>query len=130
MADLLPALVIFGVGLSLTVAPLTATVLAGADERDAGIASAINNAIARVAGLVGISLIGVVIAGSLKGDTFARDHASVTAFHHALLICAALVASGGVAGALGIVNPRRESRQRAARAASSWRAQEGGRRGG
>jgi EmrB/QacA subfamily drug resistance transporter len=108
VTDLLPALVIFGVGLSLTVAPLTATVLAGADERDAGIASAINNAIARVAGLVGISLIGVVIAGSLKGDTFAPDHASVTAFHHALLICAALVASGGVAGAIGIVNPKRK----------------------
>jgi predicted MFS family arabinose efflux permease len=51
--DLLPALLVFALGLSLTVAPLTATVLADADEHDAGIASAINNAVARVAGLVG-----------------------------------------------------------------------------
>jgi EmrB/QacA subfamily drug resistance transporter len=107
---LLPALVLFGLGLSMTVAPLTATVLAGAEERDAGIASAINNAVARVAGLVGVSVIGVVVAGSLTGDSFARNHSSVTAFHDAILICAALVASGGVAGALGIVNPRRTLR--------------------
>jgi EmrB/QacA subfamily drug resistance transporter len=107
---LLPALGLFGIGLSMTVAPLTATVLAGAEERDAGIASAINNAVARVAGLVGVSVLGVIVAGSLTGDSFARNQSSVTAFHDAILICAALVASGGVAGALGIVNPRRTLR--------------------
>jgi EmrB/QacA subfamily drug resistance transporter len=106
-SDLLPALLLFGLGLSMTVAPLTATVLADADESDAGIASAINNAIARVAGLVGVSVIGVVVAGRLVGDTFAADQGSVDAFHEALLICAALVAAGGVIGLLGIVNPRR-----------------------
>jgi EmrB/QacA subfamily drug resistance transporter len=105
--DLLPALVVFGLGLSMTVAPLTATVLADADENDAGIASAVNNAVARVAGLVGISVIGVVVAGSLVGDTFAANSASVHAFYRAIVICAALVAVGGVAGALGITNPRR-----------------------
>jgi EmrB/QacA subfamily drug resistance transporter len=107
ITDLLPALVVFGVGLSMTVAPLTATVLSVADEKDAGIASAINNAVARVAGLIGISVIGVVVASSLPGDTFARDAASVHAFHNALLICAGLVAAGGVAAAIGIENPRR-----------------------
>jgi MFS family permease len=105
--DLLPALLVFALGLSLTVAPLVATVLADADRTDAGIASAINNAIARVAGLVGISVVGVVVAGTLVGDTFERNPESVRAFHEAILICAALVAAGGVAGALGIVNPRR-----------------------
>ena len=105
--DLLPGLVVFGIGLSLTVAPLTATVLAVAGERDAGIASAINNAVARVAGLIGISVAGVVVASTLHGATFAPTAASVQAFHHAVLICAALVASGGVAAAVGIVNPRR-----------------------
>jgi EmrB/QacA subfamily drug resistance transporter len=105
--DLLPALLVFGVGLSMTVAPLTAAVLADADETDAGIASAINNAIARVAGLVGVSIVGVVIAGSLTGDTFQAGRQSVHAFHEAIAICAALVAAGGVAGALGICNPRR-----------------------
>ena len=107
LTDLLPALLVFSVGLSMTVAPLTATVLADADQSDAGIASAINNAIARVAGLVGISAIGVVLAGTLVGDTFTADHQSVRAFHEAVVICAVLVAAGGVAGAIGIVNPRR-----------------------
>ena len=100
----------FSLGLTVTVAPLTAAVLADADETDAGIASAINNAVARVAGLVGVSVVGVVVASTLTGDTFARNAQSVRAFHHAVLICAALVAGGGVAGALGITNPRRTVR--------------------
>jgi predicted MFS family arabinose efflux permease len=106
-SDLLPGLFLFAFGLTMTVAPLTATVLADADETDAGIASAINNAVARVAGLVGVSVIGVVVASKLAGDTFAANHASVRAFHEALIICGALVALGGVAGLVGIVNPRR-----------------------
>lgn len=107
LTDLLPALLVFAVGLSMTVAPLTATVLADAEQADAGIASAINNAIARVAGLVGVSVIGVVVASTLVGDTFTANAASVRAFHEVMIICAALVAAGGVAGAIGIVNPRR-----------------------
>ena len=66
LTDLLPALLVFSLGLALTVAPLTATVLADADETDAGIASAINNAVARVAGLVGVSVVGVVVAGHAR----------------------------------------------------------------
>jgi MFS family permease len=107
LSDLLPAMLIFGLGLSMTVAPLTATVLADAGEGDAGIASAINNAIARVGGLVGVSVIGVVVASALLHDTFARNAQSVRAFHEAIGICAALVASGGLVGAIGIANPRR-----------------------
>jgi EmrB/QacA subfamily drug resistance transporter len=107
LSDLLPALLVFSVGLSMTVAPLTAAVLADADETDAGIASAINNAIARVAALVGVSVIGVVVAGSLVGDTFAANAESVRAFHEAIVICAVLVAAGGIAGIVGITNPRR-----------------------
>jgi EmrB/QacA subfamily drug resistance transporter len=61
--DLLPGLVVFGLGLSMTVAPLTSTVLADADESNAGIASGVNNAIARVAGLVAIAAVGAVVAG-------------------------------------------------------------------
>jgi EmrB/QacA subfamily drug resistance transporter len=106
-ADLLPALILFALGLSMTVAPLTATVLADADEADAGIASAINNAVARVAGLIGVSVIGVAVSSSLVGDTFARNPPSVSAFHHAILIVAGLVAAGGLVGLVGIVNPRR-----------------------
>jgi predicted MFS family arabinose efflux permease len=98
LTDLLPALLIFALGLSMTVAPLTATVLADADESDAGIASAINNAVARVAGLVGISVVGVVVSGSLTGDTFAADQSSVDAFHEAIVLCGVLVAAGGAIG--------------------------------
>ncbi len=107
VADLLPALLVFALGLSMTVAPLTATVLADADENDAGIASAINNAVARVAGLVGVSVVGVVVASTLVGDTFAANTESVRAFHQVVLICGTLVAAGGIAGAVGITNPRR-----------------------
>jgi hypothetical protein len=107
VTDLLPALLVFALGLSLTVAPLTATVLADADEGDAGIASGINNAIARVAGLVGVSIVGVVVASTLVGDTFAPNSESVRAFHEVVVICAALLAAGGLAGSIGIVNPRR-----------------------
>jgi EmrB/QacA subfamily drug resistance transporter len=62
--DLLPALLVFALGLSMTVAPLTATVLADADESNAGIASGVNNAIARVAGLVAIAGVGALVAAS------------------------------------------------------------------
>jgi EmrB/QacA subfamily drug resistance transporter len=62
VSDLLPALLVFSLGLAATVAPLTATVLSDADEANAGIASGVNNAIARVAGLVAIAAVGAVIA--------------------------------------------------------------------
>jgi EmrB/QacA subfamily drug resistance transporter len=107
LADLLPALVVFALGLSLIVAPLTATVLADADEHDAGIASAINNAVARVAGLVGVAVVGLVVSSTLVGDTFAPNQESVDAFQEVVVICATLVAAGGIVGALGIANPRR-----------------------
>jgi EmrB/QacA subfamily drug resistance transporter len=108
--DVLPAILVFSLGLTMTVAPLTAAVLADADETDAGIASGINNAVARVAGLVGVSVVGVVVARTLLGDTFGANSESVRAFHEAVVICAALVAAGGVAGATGITNPRRRVR--------------------
>jgi len=107
VTDVLPAILVFSLGLTMTVAPLTAAVLADADEADAGIASAVNNALARVAGLVGVPIAGVVAASTLVGDTFVADDASVDAFHRVVVICAALVATGGVVGAVGIVNPRR-----------------------
>jgi predicted MFS family arabinose efflux permease len=64
LVDLLPGLLVFSVGLSMTVAPLTATVLADADDSNAGIASGVNNAIARVASLVTIAAVGAVVAAA------------------------------------------------------------------
>jgi EmrB/QacA subfamily drug resistance transporter len=60
--DVLPALLVLSIGLALTVAPLTATVLADASEADAGIASAINNAIARTAALIAVAAVGAVVS--------------------------------------------------------------------
>jgi EmrB/QacA subfamily drug resistance transporter len=62
VTELLPALLIFALGLVCTVAPLTATVLSEADESNAGIASGINNAVARIAGLLAIAAVGAVIS--------------------------------------------------------------------
>lgn len=72
VADVLPGLVVFAVGLSITVAPLTATVLADADERNAGVASGVNNAIARVAGLLGIAAIGAIVAAQFTATLDSR----------------------------------------------------------
>src|ERR1022692_3730420 len=72
LTELLPALLVFSVGLAATVAPLTATVLSDADEGNAGIASGINNATARIAGLLSIAAVGAVVSAQF-------DHALDTA---------------------------------------------------
>ena len=63
LTEVLPAVLVFGLGLSATVAPLTATVLDSVDEHHTGIASGINNGISRVAGLLAIAVLGALIAG-------------------------------------------------------------------
>jgi EmrB/QacA subfamily drug resistance transporter len=60
--DVLPAMLLFGLGLAITVAPLTTTVLNSVEERHAGVASGVNNAVARVAGLIAIAALGAVIS--------------------------------------------------------------------
>jgi EmrB/QacA subfamily drug resistance transporter len=62
VVDVLPAVLVFGLGLSATVAPLTATVLDSVSERRVGIASGINNGVSRVAGLLAIAVLGAVIS--------------------------------------------------------------------
>ena len=66
VSEVLPALLVFALGLSLTVAPLTAAVLAGS-EHEAGIASGVNNAVARVAGLLGTAAVGAAVSASFAG---------------------------------------------------------------
>jgi EmrB/QacA subfamily drug resistance transporter len=95
--ELLPPLLVFSVGLSMIVAPLTATVLADASERDAGIASGVNNAVARVAGLLGIAVVGAAAAGG-------SNRLDESGFRLAMGITAGLVALGGVIGFAGIRN--------------------------
>jgi hypothetical protein len=90
----LPAVVVFGLGLAATVAPVTATALAAVDERQAGTASGVNNAVARTAGLLAVALL-PPIAG-LSGDAFEQPDALVAGFHTAMFVTAALAAAGGL----------------------------------
>jgi EmrB/QacA subfamily drug resistance transporter len=64
LVDVLPGLLVFGVGLSATVAPLTATVLDSVDEHRVGVASGVNNGVSRVAGLLAIAVLGAIISAS------------------------------------------------------------------
>jgi EmrB/QacA subfamily drug resistance transporter len=96
--DVLPGMLVFALGLSVAVAPLTAAILADADEQNAGIASGVNNAVARVASLLAVAGVGAVVGGTLDLD----------GFRMALGFSAALLAAGGAVGLLRIRNPRRD----------------------
>ena len=93
LTGLLPGIVVFGLGLTLVVAPVTATVLAAADSRHSGIASGVNNAVARVASLLAVAVLPV--AAGLTGDAFYDPAKMVSGFHMAMVVCAALSALGG-----------------------------------
>jgi MFS family permease len=93
---------VFGLGLTLVVSPVTATVLAAAPERRSGIASGVNNAVSRVASLLAIAVL-PVIAG-LTGHRFYVPHFMTHGFHVAMLACAGLAVAGGVLAWLTIDN--------------------------
>jgi hypothetical protein len=123
--ELLPGVVVFGVGLSATVAPLTNTVLGSVPQHNAGVASGVNNQIARVAALLAIAAVGLVVNARFEavGGPVVEDaepltsgspqvlDASVEAFQAGLGVAGALVVFGGIMSLVGIVNPRREERE-------------------
>ena len=92
--QMLPGLVVFGLGLTITVSPLTAAILAAVDPAQSGIGSAINNAISRIAGLIAIAFTGVIIGGTVDFDGFRQG----------VLVTAGLLAVAGVISAVGIRN--------------------------
>ncbi len=92
--QMLPGVIVFGVGLSITVSPLTAAVLAAVDPAQSGIGSAVNNAVSRVAGLVAVAFTGVIVGTTL-------DFAG---FRHGAVAVAALFGTAGLVSAVGISN--------------------------
>ncbi|WP_037361917.1 MFS transporter [Amycolatopsis orientalis] len=101
LGSVLPAVAVFGLGLATVVAPVTATVLAAAPDRYAGVASGVNNAIARSGGLLAVAVLPA--AAGLTGSAY-RDPTALTAgWQTALVICAVLAIAGGLI-ALGIHN--------------------------
>jgi EmrB/QacA subfamily drug resistance transporter len=124
VTDLLPGIIVFGLGLSATVAPLTNTVLGAVPQHHAGVASGINNQIARVASLLAIAVVGAVVAARFEAVLGRSDvaplsggspdvvDASEAAFRMGLAVGGALVIVGGLISLAGIVNPRRAEKPR------------------
>ena len=94
VSAVLPAVLVFGIGLTLVVAPVTATVLAAVDSSHAGIASGVNNAVARVAGLLAVAVVPIARRHHRRQvlRTVTHDHG----FHMGMVVCAILAALGAV----------------------------------
>lgn len=103
ISDVLPGMVVFSLGMSLTVAPLTATVLAAASEEHAGVASAVNNEVARVGGLIAVAALPIAVG--LTASTYANPALLTDGFHTAMIVCGLLCMAGGVLSWLTIRNP-------------------------
>lgn len=103
LSTVLPAVVVLGLGLATTVAPLTSTALASAPERYAGVASGVNNAVARTAQLAAVAVI--PLAAGISGDIYADPPALANGFRTAMLITAGLAVAGGLLAAATIRNP-------------------------
>ncbi len=94
--QLLPGLVVLGLGMTIAVTPLTSAILEAVDPSQSGIGSAINNAVSRIAGLIAVAFAGVIAQGAMDYDSFRR----------LALVTAALFLVGGLVSAVGIRNPQ------------------------
>jgi predicted MFS family arabinose efflux permease len=99
LGAVLVPVVVLGLGLSLTVAPLTATALAAASDQNAGVASGVNNAVARTAGLLAIAVLPLV---SGVGASLTNATTLAPAYRTSMLLCAGLMAAGGLLAATTI----------------------------
>jgi hypothetical protein len=102
--DVLPGFLVFGLGLALMVAPLTATVLAAAPDEHAGVASGVNNAVARAASLLAVAALPMAVG--LGGEEYADPLAFDAAYDRAMVLCALLLVLGGLVAWATIRNPR------------------------
>jgi EmrB/QacA subfamily drug resistance transporter len=110
LTEVLPAVVVFGLGLAVTVAPLTATALGAVPAEHAGVASAVNNDVARIAGLIVVAVL-PALAG-ITGDSYLNPVQLGTGFRTAVLVAAATCAAGGLLAGGTIRNPARAPRAR------------------
>lgn len=107
--QVLPGMILFGLGLAVTVAPLTAAILGSADHNRSGIASAVNNAVARIAGLLVIATLAAITGGALD----------LGGFHRAAIVTAVLLVAGAVVSLVGIRNTASSPAAASAPAASA-----------
>lgn len=113
--DVLPGVLLFGLGLATTVAPLTTTVLAAAPDRHAGLASGVNNAVARTAGLLAVAVLPV--AAGITGNDYQDPARFAPGFRTASLLIAGLLALGGVLAVATVRNPQDDAGSEAEAAA-------------
>ncbi len=105
LTDVLPAVIVFGLGLATMVAPLTSAVLAAAPGEHAGVASGVNNAVARAGGLLAVALLPTV--AGLTGADYRDASAFSSGYRTAILITAGLLVAGGLLAAVAISNEQR-----------------------
>jgi EmrB/QacA subfamily drug resistance transporter len=103
--EVLPPILVLGAGLALTVAPLTTTALSSAPSDHAGVASAVNNDVARAGGLIAVAVLPVV--SGITGATYLHPLELTAGFHTAVVVSGVAAAAGGLLAALLIRNPRR-----------------------
>ncbi|MBV8194834.1 MAG: DHA2 family efflux MFS transporter permease subunit [Candidatus Dormibacteraeota bacterium] len=105
LTEVLPAVMAFGLGLAITVAPLTSTAMSSAPARRAGLASAINNTVARTGSLLAVAVVPPIVG--IAGDAYLHPAVFEAGFRSAVFIGALVCAAGGVIAAAGIRNARR-----------------------
>ncbi len=108
VAGVLPGVLVLAVGLAITVAPLTSTALNSVSESHAGVASAVNNDVARLGSLIAVAVLPAL--GGIDGLSYLHPHALAHGFQRAVVIAGAWCVAGGLLAAAGIRNPGRAAR--------------------